>query len=69
MRLCQHTTLQCENPHLKCEACPIGRVDTRETLVLAERAPKLPDPAPYVKFGSPSGAPGFGIEIGLKGTF
>ena len=30
---------------------------------------RLPDPRPYVKIGNPSGAPGFGIEIGLKGTF
>ena len=31
---------------------------------------KIPlDVVPYIKLGSPSGAPGFGIETGLKGTF
>lgn len=30
---------------------------------------RLPDPRPYVKVGSPSGAHGLGMEIGMKGTF
>lgn len=31
---------------------------------------KIPlDVVPYIKFGSPSGVPGLGMEIGMKGTF
>ena len=29
---------------------------------------RLPDPGPYVRMINPSGAPGFGIEVGIKGT-
>ena len=73
MRKCRYQgDLDCTEPLLLCKACPVAKKaaeDAEVTLVPAPKLPSPPDPRPYVKTGSPSGAPGFGIEIGIKGTF
>jgi len=73
MRKCRYQgDFDCTEPLLLCKACPVAKKAAEEAkaaLVPSRKLPELPDPRPYAKYGSPSGAPGFGIEIGIKGTF
>ena len=73
MRKCRYQgDLDCTEPLLLCKACPVAKKAAEESkaaLVSVPKFPSLPDPRPYAKVGSPSGAPGLGVEIGIKGTF
>jgi len=72
MRKCRYQgDLDCTEPLLLCKACPVAKKAAEEAKVTLVPSPKpsLPDPRPYVRFGSPSGRKGFGIEVGIKGTF
>lgn len=71
MKVCPFTYVRCMAPHLSCRMCGLPKMESLDKTLVRERAFSLPDTKPFVKIrmSSPRGEPGFGVEIGVRGTF